>query len=121
MTEEKPEEGLSTALLMRGPKALFDTNYGVGVLLLLAAGTLGLFPNYYSFAQELSRLHQGKVSGSLGTITWVGTALMQRFVGANIQATRSYDTAIVMAGLVPLLALSAMLLVWPSRAQSRVA
>jgi ACS family hexuronate transporter-like MFS transporter len=85
----------------------------VGILLLLGAGALGMFPNYYAFTQEVSKTHLGKVSGSLGTITWTSSALMQLFVGENIKATGSYDTAIIMAGLVPVLALAAMLLLWP--------
>jgi ABC-type nickel/cobalt efflux system permease component RcnA len=44
--EDKPEEGFSTALLQRGPKALFDTNYGTGVLLLLAM----VFGAFHAFA-----------------------------------------------------------------------
>lgn len=89
----------------------------VAVLLLIGAGSLGLFPNYYSFTQELTRTHQGKVTGTLGTITWVATAVMQLLVGGVIERTRSYDTAIVMAGLVPLLALLALLLGWPKQGE----
>src|SRR5262245_33926985 len=36
VTEEKQDESFVNGLLARGPKALFDTNYGTGVLLLLA-------------------------------------------------------------------------------------
>ena len=85
----------------------------VGVLLVVAGGALGLFPNYYSFAQEPSRAHQGKVSGSLGTIAWIASALMQWLVGNTIKETKSYATGIIMAGLAPALALAAMLTLWP--------
>ncbi|MBN9120857.1 MAG: hypothetical protein J0I06_17185 [Planctomycetes bacterium] len=44
--DEKPDEGFSSALLARGPKALFDTNYGTGMLLLLAA----VFGAFHAFA-----------------------------------------------------------------------
>ncbi len=97
------------AFLPAGPLLL-------GLLLLVGAGTLGLFPNYYAFTQELTRTHQGKVSGSLGTITWISSALMQKSVGSTIQETKSYTAAIVMAGLVPLLALVVLVLFWPRRA-----
>jgi ACS family hexuronate transporter-like MFS transporter len=83
------------------------------LLLLVAAGALGLFPNYYSFAQEPSRTHQGKVSGALGTIAWLASSRMQKLVGAEIDATKSYVTGIVMAGLTPMLALAALLILWP--------
>jgi MFS transporter, ACS family, hexuronate transporter len=87
----------------------------VGLLLVVAAASLGLFPNYYSFAQEPSRTHQGKVSGGLGTIAWLVSSRMQKLVGHNIDVTKSYATGIMMAGLVPMLGLAALVLLWPRR------
>ena len=46
VVEEPPAEGFSSGLLARGPKALFDTNYGTGMLLLLAA----VFGAFHAFA-----------------------------------------------------------------------
>ncbi len=82
------------------------------LLLLLAAGSLGLFPNYYAFSQELSAKHQGKITGILGTIGWVGSASLQRFFGKSIDETKSYATGIVIAGVAPVIALTALLLLW---------
>jgi ABC-type nickel/cobalt efflux system permease component RcnA len=42
----QPDEGFFTLVLARGPKALFDTNYGTGALLLLAA----VFGAFHAFA-----------------------------------------------------------------------
>src|SRR5438045_5525561 len=44
------------AFLPKGPLLL-------GVLLVVAGGTLGLFPCYYSFTQDLGKQHVGKISG----------------------------------------------------------
>ncbi len=88
------------------------------MLLIVAAGTLGFYPNYYSFTQELSRTHQGKISGSLGTIAWAGSALMQWLVGLSIDYFGSYAAGIVMAGSVPLFACAALWLLWPQRPHS---
>jgi ACS family hexuronate transporter-like MFS transporter len=87
----------------------------VVLLLVVAAASLGLFPNYYSFAQEPSRVHQGKVSGSLATIGWLVSSRMQKLVGNNIDETRSYATGIMMAGLMPLVGLTALLFLWPRK------
>jgi MFS transporter, ACS family, hexuronate transporter len=85
----------------------------LSMLLLIGFGALGLFPNYYSFTQELSARHQGKITGILGATTWVITSLMQRAVGQSIDATGSYANSMRMAGLYPLIGLVALLLLWP--------
>ena len=87
----------------------------LAILLLVAAGALGLFPNYYSFSQELSRKHQGKISGALSTIAWIGSGTMQSLAGRNIDETKSYATGIVLAGCVPFVACAALWLFWPRR------
>jgi ABC-type nickel/cobalt efflux system permease component RcnA len=46
VVEEKPDESFVNGLLARGPKVLFDTNYGTGMLLLLAA----VFGAFHAFA-----------------------------------------------------------------------
>lgn len=84
----------------------------LAILLLVGAGSLGLFPNYYSFTQELSTSHQGKVAGALSFISWIGSAVMQEVAGQNITATRSYATGIILAGFAPLLALLVLTLFW---------
>jgi ACS family hexuronate transporter-like MFS transporter len=96
---------LVAAGLGRGPLLL-------AVLLVIGFGALGLFPNYYAFTQELSIRHQGKVTGALGAITWVVTAVMQKLVGRSIDATRSYAAAIRLVGLAPLVACAALLALW---------
>jgi ACS family hexuronate transporter-like MFS transporter len=91
--------------LPRGPLLL-------AIFLLIGFGALGLFPNYYSFTQELSGRHQGKVTGSLGFITWIVSSEMQEIVGKAIDKTQSYKDGIFWIGLVPLMGLLAMLLLW---------
>ena len=98
---------LLTATLPRGPLLL-------GLFLLIAFGSLGLFPNYYSFTQEISLKHQGKITGVLGATTWIVTSLFQVYVGQRIDETKSYATGISLAGWAPLVALAALLLLWPT-------
>lgn len=99
------------ANLSKGPLLL-------GLLLLIAFGSLGLFPNYYAFTQELSSKHQGKVTGSLGAITWVVSSVMQKYVGRAVDATGSYSTAIMLVGLAPLVACIPLWLFWKERIPS---
>jgi ACS family hexuronate transporter-like MFS transporter len=82
------------------------------VLLVVGFGALGLFPNYYSFSQELSVRHQGKVTGLLGFINWQAVALLQWLVGLVIDQTESYAPVLVLAGLSPLVGLCVLLLFW---------
>lgn len=99
---------LAVAFLPAGPLLLF-------LMLLLGAGALGLFPNYYAFTQELSRQHQGKITGLLGSIGWIGSSSLQRFFGRSIDETKSYATGIVIAGLCPLVAVLAVWLLWEKK------
>lgn len=84
----------------------------LGLLLLIGFGALGLFPVYYSLTQELSARHQGKITGWLSAITWIFTAVMQKGVGASIDATQSYAGGLFVVGLLPLVALAALVLFW---------
>jgi ACS family hexuronate transporter-like MFS transporter len=81
-------------------------------LLVMAAASLGLFPCYYSLAQEVSVRHQGKVSGSLGMIGWLVSAPMQKFFGRLVDRTDSYDLGIAVVGCLPLVAALVWWLVW---------
>ena len=94
--------GSVAALVSKGPLLL-------GLLLLIGAGALGLFPNYYAFGQEISKKNQGLVVGSLATFAWLATGLMQNLVGQTIQATGSYVASMAFMGLAPFLS---FLILW---------
>jgi len=99
---------IAVALSPTGPVLLI-------LLLVLAAGALGLFPNYYAFTQELSKAHQGKITGVLGSVAWIGSASLQKFFGRSIDETKSYATGILVAGLMPVVALLALWLLWEKK------
>lgn len=84
----------------------------LGVLLVVAAASLGLFPCYYSFSQELSRVHQGKVTGILGTAAWAAVSPLQKYFGRMVDQTGSFNEGIALAGLTPLLGYVALMLLW---------
>ena len=88
----------------------------LAVLLIVAAGSLGLFPCYYSFMQELSISDMGKVTGLLGAFAWIVSSPLQKLFGRLIDQTKSYDLGIALVGCVPLIGLAALLIGWrPSR------
>jgi ACS family hexuronate transporter-like MFS transporter len=82
------------------------------VLLVIGFAALGLFPVYYSFSQELTVRHQGKVTGLLGFLNWMVVGTFQLWVGSSIDETKSYADGLTMAGLAPLVGLTVLVLFW---------
>lgn len=84
----------------------------LGVLLVVGAGTLALFPFYYSLVQELSVAHLGKVSGGLAAFGWFVSSPLQTGYGWLVDRTGSFDLGLALAGLPPLAALVVLLAFW---------
>jgi ACS family hexuronate transporter-like MFS transporter len=106
------------------------------VLLILGFASLGIFPNYYTFTQELSVKHQGKITGALGFICWAGMFFLHKFVGRLVQTNKArylmeglakglndhdaklqaywqaYQPVVAFIGVAPLLAIVAVMLLW---------
>ena len=82
------------------------------VLLVIGFGSLGQFPTYYAFTQELSVRKMGKVTGVLSFVTWISWAVVSMPIGRWIDRTGSYAAVTFLAGLVPLLGLVALVLFW---------
>jgi ACS family hexuronate transporter-like MFS transporter len=96
------------ALLPKGPLLMAS-------LLLVAFGGLGCFATYYSLTQDLSRRHQGKVSGLLATSTWLVTAAFHPIFGRYLVRTHNYDLVVGAMGWLPMIALVAVLILWRNR------
>ncbi len=84
----------------------------LAVLLIIGFASLGLFPNYYSFTQELSVRHQGKVTGALGCICWMFMSLLHEVVGDVVQRSGTYSQGVACAGLLPLMGVAGLLMFW---------
>ena len=95
----------AAALLPAGPLLLAS-------LLLVAFGGLGSFAAYYSLTQDLSRKHQGFISGALATITWLVVANSHPIFGRYIDRFNYYDLGIGVVGWLPAVSLVAVLLLW---------
>jgi MFS transporter, ACS family, hexuronate transporter len=68
---------MPAAFVSRGPLLL-------GLMLLVAFASLGLFPIYYSLNQEISGKHQGKVGGSLGFSAWLVMSQVHPLIGSLV-------------------------------------
>ncbi|MGA9922839.1 MAG: hypothetical protein WBQ29_05505 [Isosphaeraceae bacterium] len=62
--------------------------------------SLGLFPTYYAFTQQLSVRQMGKVTGVLSFVTWTSTAFVQGLIGRWIDRTGSDAALTGLARLV---------------------
>jgi len=82
------------------------------LLLAVGFGSLGQFPTYYAFTQEISVRQMGKVTGVLSFAAWIATAAVQRPIGRSIDATGSYFAATLVAAMAPVVALLALLVLW---------
>lgn len=82
------------------------------ILLLIGAGALALFPCYYSFVQELSSEHVGRLTGILSLWVWGITSPLHSFVGMLVDHTKSYDTGLLLAGLAPWMGVLALRFMW---------
>jgi MFS transporter, ACS family, hexuronate transporter len=84
----------------------------LGVLLIIGAGALALFPCYYSFVQELSAHHVGRITGLLSMWVWAVTSPLHQLFGWIADTTHSYDEGLLIAGLAPWLGVVAMKWLW---------
>ncbi len=84
----------------------------LAVLLLIGAGALALFPCYYSFTQELSATHVGRLTGLLSLWVWAVTSPLQPLLGWLADRTKSYDLGLVIAGLLPWIGVLSMHFLW---------
>jgi ACS family hexuronate transporter-like MFS transporter len=92
----------------------------LGVLLLIGFACLGLFPNYYSFTQELTVRHQGKVTGALGCICWLSMSLLHEIIGDVVQRTGNYSQGVACAGLLPLIGVFVLVAFWGKTSAEQV-
>lgn len=87
--------------------------YGLfATLLLVSMGALGIFPCYYSFSQELSIRHQGKITGLLGTSAWLVASPLQEVFGRWVDQTGRHDWGLAFVGLLPLVGAMAIAVGW---------
>lgn len=91
----------------------------LATLLLVGAGALGLYPCYYSFVQEVSPRHIGKITGLLATLVWAISSPVHKYFGRHVDQTQSFDLGIAIVGLTPLAGYFALRLFWDAPLSER--
>ena len=85
-------------------------------LLVVAFGSLGLFPIYYSLNQEISAKNQGKVGGTLGFSTWGILSLIHPQIGRWVDADPTIRPWLFASvGFGPLIAFLVLFFCWGKR------
>ena len=87
----------------------------ITVMMLVAAGSLGVFPCYYAFSQELSQRRLGLVTGLLGFIAWISSSSLQRPLGAHVDRTGSYDIAFLVGAWPCIMAAALLWFFWETK------
>jgi ACS family hexuronate transporter-like MFS transporter len=103
---------LVAAWMPKGPMLL-------GVLLLIGAGALGVFPIYHAFTQDISRQHQGKVTGIAGVAAWA-LSPAHTFFGRLVDRTGSFNLGFALVGVLPLIAFVVLWFSWPRTSSNSV-
>jgi nitrate/nitrite transporter NarK len=78
------------------------------LLLLTGAGALGVFPIYHALTQDVSRWHQGKVTGIAGVAAWA-LSPAHKYFGRLVDQTGSFNLGFAIIGVLPLVA---FILLW---------
>jgi ACS family hexuronate transporter-like MFS transporter len=87
-------------------------NFSLRLPCAAGSGSLGLFPCYYSFTQEMPGRHVGKINGLLAAGGWVVTGRIQKLFGAMVDQRHSYDLGVALAGCAPLVAFILFVALW---------
>ena len=85
----------------------------LGVLLIIAAASLGVFPIAYAMKQDLAREHMGKITGLVGAAAWLTSSPMQKVFGWLRDTTGSFKIGLAVVGWLPLIALALIVVFWP--------
>jgi ACS family hexuronate transporter-like MFS transporter len=90
----------------------------LGILLASGAGALAIFPIYYSFAQDVSPMHQGKVTSVSATGGWLMSSYAQPWFGWLKDQTGNYDIGLFLISFLPVFPLLALYFFWPDDSET---
>ena len=107
--------GTSLLCLLAVPVALKPAPWlAVPLVLIVAAGAMGGFPNMFALSQETSPRHTAKVVGLVGTVPWLVLARLNPIIGGLADQTGTFAPAVICIAFVPLLG-SLVGWLWPEK------
>jgi len=92
----------------------------LAILLISGAGALAIFPIYYSFAQDVSPMHLGKVTSVLATGGWLASSAVHPWFGWLQEQTGNYDIGLFLISILPIFPLIALYLFWPDDTKTQL-
>jgi ACS family hexuronate transporter-like MFS transporter len=92
----------------------------LAILLISGAGALAIFPIYYSFAQDVSPMHLGKVTSVLATGGWLASSAVHPWFGWLKEQTGNYDIGLFLISILPIFPLIALYLFWPDDTKTQL-
>lgn len=81
---------------------------------IVAFGGLGLFATYFSLSQELSAVHQGKVTGTLGCMNAMVLTVLISAEGRFLDLTGRRDLMLAASVIPTVFALGLLMAFWPN-------
>jgi len=85
----------------------------LGVLLIIAGASLGVFPIAYALKQDLAREHMGKITGLVAASAWLTSSPMQKVFGWLRDTTGGFQIGLGVVGWLPLIAFGLIAVFWP--------
>jgi ACS family hexuronate transporter-like MFS transporter len=110
--------GTSLLCLLAVPVAFKPATWlTVPLVLIVAAGAMGGFPNMFALAQETSLRHTAKVVGLTGSLPWLVLAVLNPIIGGLADETGTFAPSVMCIAFIPLLG-SLIGWLWPEKPEA---
>lgn len=103
----------SLLCILSTPAALvMDAWITLPLILIVAAASMGGFPNLFALSQDISPRHTSLCLGIFGSLAWVIIAVLSPMIGKLVDAIGTFKPSLIVIGFVPLIG-SIIALWWP--------